>query len=162
MNSLKKIINDEVYSTETGKQLLRLLGKYYKSKRAVEIFIILLSSENSRQSILDLLNFAVERNEGLERKYYVNKLEEIYKEYTGNYDSWELQYEWIYHIKMYAIFDYLEHIEEADKVVKNSFWLDERKKYNSQDSINKICNKYSDIFKRLINEMQQVYADTSK
>lgn len=162
MKSIKKIINDEVYNTESGKQLLKLLCKYYKSTRAIEIYIIILNTENSRQGALELLNFAVERNEGLKRTYYVDKLEEIYKKYEGNFGDWELKYEWIYHLKMYAMFDLLERIDEAKELAKNSFWLDFRKKFNSQDSIKKINNKYQDIYKCLIDEIQQTYANLGK
>lgn len=53
--SIEQIIKNEVYKTESGKELFALLSKLKDDKRAVENMIILLKTEKNRQKMIKFL-----------------------------------------------------------------------------------------------------------
>lgn len=66
--TIEQIINDEVYNTESGQKLLKLLSKIIKNKCAAENLIVILKTEENRQKMIKFLKS--EKRSGDEAAYF--------------------------------------------------------------------------------------------
>ena len=117
--NIEQIINDEVYNTESGQKLLKILSKYDVSTKAAELFIIMSKTEIQRQSLLDLLKNGTGKKDTL--VCHIKKLSSLIKEDTVNEQKFG------YHLRRFFLLIMLNHLEELVKRKKNLVLIDNKK-----------------------------------
>ena len=120
--NIEQIINDEVYNTESGQKLLKILSKYDISTKAAELFIIMSKTETQRQSLLDLLKDGTGKKDTL--VCHLKKLKSLLNEDKVNEQKFG------YHLRRFFLLIMLNHLEELVKRKKNLALV-----YNKKDGI---------------------------
>lgn len=117
--NIEQIINDEVYNTESGQKLIKILSKYDISTKAAELFIIMSKTETQRQRILNLLKDGTGKKDTF--AYHIKKITSLINEDTVN------EQKFCYHIRRFSLIIMLNYLEELVKGKKNLVLVDNKK-----------------------------------
>ena len=117
--NIEQIINDEVYNTESGQKLIKILSKYDISTKAAELFIIMSKTETQRQCLLDFLKDGTGKKDTF--VYHIKKINSLINEDTVN------KQKFCYHLRRFSLIIMLNHLEELVKRKKNLVLVDNKK-----------------------------------